>query len=613
MSFSFSPGMGPRGAINQFGQEGKDGRFFNKSVVAGMMVFIRPYGRKIALGTLLMLGATGFTLLAPYIIKITIDQHIAVGDASGLTQLALLLALCYVGLYATSAGQQYLLGRVSQRVLADLRQELFDHLQALSMSYHDRTIVGVTVSRVINDVAVINDLLTQGLISLLGDLLILVGIIIIMLTMSPRLALLTFAVLPLMALATVWFSYRAKSAFRQTRRSVAALVGNLAENINGMRVIQAFAQETAVEDRFNTVNRSNRDANVNAMRLSFIFLPTIEFLSMLSTAVVLYFGGRAVADDTVTLGVMVAFLAYVTRFFQPIQELSRLYTTMQSAMAGGEQVLRLLDTTPDVTDRPDAAEMPPITGAITLEDVTFRYRDDAPDVLHAVQLAIQPGQTVALVGPTGAGKTTIANLIPRFYEATEGQVLIDGIDVRDVTQTSLRRQFGLVPQDPFLFAGTIAENIRYGRAAASHEEVVAAAKLANAHDFIRNLPLGYDTPILEGAVNVSVGQRQLLCIARAALVDPRILILDEATASIDTVTEVLIQEALERLMAGRTAVVIAHRLSTIRQADMICVVDGGRIVENGRHDQLLAQGGLYHELYQRQFMPADEPEEMGRG
>ena len=613
MSFSFSPGMGPRGAINQFGAEGKDGRFFNKSVVAGMLVFIRPYGRKIALGTLLMLGATSFTLLAPYIIKITIDEHIAVGDASGLTQLAFFLALCYLGLYATTAGQQYLLGRVSQRVLADVRQELFDHLQALSLSYHDRTIVGVTVSRVINDVAVINDLLTQGLISLLGDLLILAGIIVIMLTMSPRLALLTFAVLPLMALATVWFSYRAKGAFRQTRRSVAALVGNLAENINGMRVIQAFAQETAVENRFNDVNRSNRDANVNAMRLSFIFLPTIEFLSMLSTAVVLYFGGRAVAGDTVTLGVMVAFLAYVTRFFQPIQELSRLYTTMQSAMAGGEQVLRLLNTTPDVTDRFGAAEMPPIHGAVTLDNVSFRYRDDAPEVLHAVQLTIEPGQTVALVGPTGAGKTTIANLIPRFYEASDGRVLIDGIDVRDVTQASLRRQFGLVPQDPFLFAGTIADNIRYGRAAASHEEVVAAARLANAHDFIRNMPDGYETQILEGAVNVSVGQRQLLCIARAALVDPRILILDEATASIDTVTEVLIQEALERLMAGRTAIVIAHRLSTIRQADMICVVEGGQIVENGRHDQLLAQGGLYHELYQRQFMADDEPVEIGRG
>jgi ABC-type multidrug transport system fused ATPase/permease subunit len=355
MSFSFTPGMGPRGAISQFGQEGKDGRFFDKHVVARMLVFVRPYWRRMWLGGLLMLAATGFTLLAPYLIKITIDQYIAVGDATGLPRLAFFLALCYLGLYITTAGQQFMLGWVSQRVLSDVRQQLFDHLQALSLGYHDRTIIGVTVSRVINDVAVINDLLTQGLISLLGDLLVLAGIIIIMLSMSPQLALYTFAVLPLMVLATILFSRSARGAFRQTRRSVAALVGNLAENINGIRVIQAFAQEKAVETRFDGVNSANRDANVAAMRLSFIFLPTIEFLGVLSTAVVLYFGGRAVADDTVTLGVMVAFLAYVTRFFQPIQELSRLYTTLQSAMAGGEQVLRLLDTAPDVVDRPSVA------------------------------------------------------------------------------------------------------------------------------------------------------------------------------------------------------------------------------------------------------------------
>ncbi len=601
MSFSFSPGMGPRGAIQQLGQEGQDGRFFSKNVVSGMLIFLRPYWRKMLLGALLMLAATGFTLLAPYLIKITIDQYITPGNGDGLPRMALFLALCYLGLYLTSGGQQYLLGWVSQRVLADLREKLFRHLQDLSLSFHDRTIVGVTVSRVINDVAVINDLLTQGLIALLGDILILIGIVAIMISLSPELALYTFTVLPLMVLATILFSRQAKGAFRLTRRRVADLVGNLAENINGMRVIQAFAQEDAAEARFEDVNRANRQAHVAAMRLSFIFLPSIEFLGMVSTAIVLYFGGRAVADETVTLGVMVAFLAYVTRFFQPIQELSRLYTTMQSAMAGGEQVLRLLNSAPEVLDRPDAREMPPIVGAVTLEDVTFRYLDDGPDVLHNVNLRLKPGQMVALVGPTGAGKTTIANLVPRFYEVDEGRVLIDGVDVREVTQASLRRQFGLVPQDPFLFAGTIADNIRYGRSSATDEEVTAAAKLANAHNFIRNLPGGYETQILEGAVNLSVGQRQLLCIARAVLVEPRILILDEATASIDTVTELLIQEALERLLVGRTALVIAHRLSTVRQADLICVVDDGRIVEQGRHEELLAGDGLYAELYRRQF------------
>ena len=601
MSFSFSPGMGPRGAIGQFGQEGKNGRFFNKNVILGMLQFVQPYRRKMIVATFFMFLVTGFTLLTPYLIKVAIDEYIAVGNADGLARIAILIAITYLGLYLTTMGQQYLLGWTSQRVLADVRETMMRHLQALSLSYHDRTIIGVTVSRVINDVSVINDLLTQGLISLIGDTLVLIGIIIIMLTMSPRLALFTFAVLPLMMLATYLFSINAKGAFRLTRHRVADLVGNLAENINGIRVIQAFAQEVAIESQFDEVNDANRQAHVSAMRLSFVFLPTIEFLGVLATAVVLYFGGRAVAADDLTIGVMVAFMAYVTRFFQPIQELSRIYTTMQSAMAGGEQVLKLLNTTPEVLDAPDAAEMPDIAGKISLKNVTFRYVADGQAILHTVNLEIKPGQTVALVGPTGAGKTTIANLISRFYDVTEGAVCIDEIDVRSVTQTSLRQQFGLVPQDPFLFAGTIADNIRFGQLDASLEEVMAAAKLANAHGFISALPDGYETQILEGAVNVSVGQRQLLCIARAALVNPRILILDEATASVDTVTEVLIQQALDKLMAGRTAVVIAHRLSTIRNADLICVVQNGSIVEQGNHEQLIQQAGLYQELYQRQF------------
>lgn len=597
MSFSFSPNMGPRGAVNQFGQEGQDGRVLDKRVIRGMLAFVKPYWRRMFLAFLLMLGVTTFTLLIPYLIKTAIDNPIASGDRDGLGRLALLIALAYLGLYLTTAGQDYLLGWTSQRVLADVRERMLEHLQRLSLGYHDRTIVGVTVSRVINDVAVINDLLTQGVISLLGDLLILLGIVIIMLTMSPKLALLTFAVLPLMALATILFSRQARSAFRLTRRRVAALVGNLAENINGMRVIQAFAQEQRVEEQFEAVNDANRQSHIEAMRLSFIFLPTIEFLGVVSMAIVLYFGGRAVASAEVTLGIMVAFLAYVTRFFQPIQELSRIYTTMQAAMAGGEQVLRLLNTPIELVDPPEAGEMPPIVGEIRLENVTFHYQADGPEILHEVNLHITAGQTVALVGPTGAGKTTIANLIARFYDVSQGRVLLDGLDVRSVRQASLRRQFGLVPQDPFLFAGSIADNIRFGCPEMGLAEVVAAAKSANAHDFIIGLPQGYETKILEGAVNLSVGQRQLLCIARAALVDPRILILDEATASVDTVTEVLIQKALDRLLRGRTAIVIAHRLSTIRNADLICVVEGGRIVQRGRHETLMAQDGLYRELY----------------
>jgi ABC-type multidrug transport system fused ATPase/permease subunit len=459
----------------------------------------------------------------------------------------------------------------------------------------------VTVSRVMNDVATINELLSQGLITLIGDSLVLVGIIIIMLSMSPRLALLTFIVLPLMVLATMWFSSRARVAFRETRTRVAKVVGDLAEDIAGVRVIQAFGQENSTQVRFNQVNEANRDANINAMTLSFVFLPAIEFLGVLSTAIVLWFGGQAVGQGEVTLGVLVAFLSYVTRFFQPIQELSRMYTTMQAAMAGGEQVLKLLDTPSDVQDLPDAVEMPPVVGQVELEHVTFRYRPELPEVLRDVNLTIRPGQTVALVGPTGAGKTSISNLIARFYDVSEGIVRIDGVDVRTVTQGSLHRQIGLVPQDSFLFSGTIADNIRFGCPAASDAEVEAAARLANAHDFIVSKPDGYQTRVLEGAANLSVGQRQLVCIARAILTSPRILMLDEATSNVDSQTESLIQDALRKLLSGRTAVVIAHRLSTIRNADLICVVQDGQIVEEGKHEELLALNGVYTALYNRQF------------
>jgi ABC-type multidrug transport system fused ATPase/permease subunit len=375
----------------------------------------------------------------------------------------------------------------------------------------------------------------------------------------------------------------------------------LAEDIAGVRVIQAFGQEDTTQERFSAVNEVNRKANIGAMTLSFIFLPAIEFLGILATAIVLWFGGRAVGSGAVTLGILVAFLSYVTRFFQPVQELSRMFTTLQSAMAGGEQVVNLLDTVPGVLDQSGAIEMPPIVGHVKFDHVSFCYRPELADVLHDICLEIQPGQTVALVGPTGAGKTSISNLMARFYDVTEGAVLIDGIDVRTVKQRQLHRQIGLVPQDSFLFSGTIADNIRFGCPESSDEEVENAAKLANAHEFIIAKPDGYHTTIQEGASNLSVGQRQLVCIARAILTDPRILILDEATSNVDSLTERLIQDALRILLNTRTAVVIAHRLSTIRSADLICVVRGGRIVEQGKHEDLIARGGIYSALYKRQF------------
>lgn len=594
--------MGPRGVIESFG-EGGEGRAFDVRILGRLLGYLRPHRRRMALALVLVLASSALSLATPYLTKMAIDGPIAQGDLPGLLHIALLTAAAFLGLYATSAGQQYLLSWVGQRVLASMRAQLFRHIQVLSLGYHDTHIMGVTLSRVINDVAVINELLSQGLVTLVGDTVLLVGIVVVMVSMSPRLALLAFCVLPLMVLATWLFARRAQVAFRRTRSRIAAVVGDLAEDLSGMRVIQAFAQEGASRESFDRVNRENRDAYVEAMSLSFTFLPAVEFLAMLATTVVLWFGGQTVARGELTLGVVVAFLAYVTRFFQPIQEISQLYTTMQAAMAGGERVLELLDTQPEVLDAPGAVEMPMIVGRVELRGVSFSYRGETR-VLHGVDLTIEPGQTVALVGPTGAGKTSIANIIARFYEVTGGAVLVDGIDVRRVTQQSLRRQMGLVPQDPFLFTGSIADNIRFGQPEAGDGAVEQAARMANAHEFIANLPERYGMQVLEGGSNLSLGQRQLLCIARAVLADPRILILDEATASVDTVTEALIQEALRRLLRGRTALVIAHRLSTVLDADQICVVEAGRIIAQGRHEELLAQGGLYRELYERQFLDA---------
>jgi ABC-type multidrug transport system fused ATPase/permease subunit len=606
MSFSIgSSGVGtsgPRSLLEDFGKQSAEGAYYNPRVVRRMLGFLYPYRGRMALAFGFMLAETALTLLVPVLIKQAIDEHIAAQNASGLTQLSLLIAGCFVGLFGASSGQNYLLGWVATRVLADLRVRLFRHLQALHLGYHDTHITGVTVSRVINDVAVINELISQGVVTLIGDFLVLAGIMVVMIQMSPRLALLTFLVLPLMIAATAFFAQKAKAAFRQTRSSVAAVVGELAEDIAGMRAIQAYAQEATSQERFSRANLANREAHIRAMSLSFTFLPTIEFLGMLATAIVLWFGGRAVGAAEVTVGVLVAFLSYVTRFFQPIQELSRLYTILQAAMAGGEQVLALLDTAPQVADAPGVSAMPPISGRIEFDRVSFRYRPDGQPVLKDINLRIEPGQSIALVGPTGAGKTSIVNLIMRFYDASDGAVRIDGIDVRQVSQDSIRRQTGLVPQDPFLFSGTILENIRFGKPEAPSEEVEQAARVANAHGFITALPEDYQTVVLEGGVNLSNGQRQLLCIARAILADPRILILDEATANVDAVTEIAIQEALAKLLAGRTAVIIAHRLSTIRNADWIYVINEGEIVAQGTHANLMMQRGLYTELYERQFV-----------
>jgi ABC-type multidrug transport system fused ATPase/permease subunit len=595
-------GGGPRGLIDAFGGREEGGRI-RGSVLLRLLRFVKPYRAELVAGAVLMLFSTSAGLLVPFITRRLIDIEIPAGDLAGLTRLGLLLAGVMVVSYLATAGQSYLLARVGQKTLFALRRELFAHLQRLSVPYHDRHIVGVTVSRVINDVGVINNLLSEGLVTLLGDSLLVAGTVAIMLWMDLRLALITFSVVPVMVLATVLFSRKARVAYRETREKVATLVGNLAENIEGMRVIQSFAQEGSSQRKFQQRNWENRTAHVRAMSLSFIFMPVVDVLGTAATCIVLLAGGLMVARGHVTLGVIVAFMTYMNRLFVPIRELSQLYTTLQSASAGGERVLDLLQTPPLVSDAPGAKDLPVLTGRIEFRRVSFSY-DRKTEVLHDVSLIVEPGETVAIVGPTGAGKTTLVNLLCRFYDPSAGEVLIDGFPLREITAASLHGRMGLVPQEPFLFAGTVAENIAFGRSAAPLDAVVAAARHAEADGFIQGLAQGYQTRILEGGTNLSTGQRQLLSIARALLVDPRLLILDEATSSVDTATEALIQKALAYLLRGRTAVVIAHRLTTVRGAGRIYVIDQGRVVEEGRHDELVAADGLYRRLYDRQFVTA---------
>jgi len=443
---------------------------------------------------------------------------------------------------------------------------------------------------------------------MIGDVLILVGIMAVMLRLSPRLALASYAVIPIMIVTTFFFSKRARAAFRRTREKIGKVSSELEENISGVRVVQAFSRERANQMRFAQINAENRDANVQAVGILSAFSPTLDILSTAALALVAGYGAYLVLQDLVTIGIVVSFVTYVRRFYEPVHAVAQLYTQLQSAFAAAERIFELLDTRPELTDAPHAIEMLHMKGRIEFDHVSFAYKEGEP-VLHDICLVAEPGQSTALVGPTGAGKTTVASLIERFYDVTEGAVRVDGYDVRQVKQAGLRQQIGLVLQDTFLFAGTVMDNIRYGHLEATDEEVIAAAKLVNAHDFIQRLPKGYQTELTERGSNLSQGQRQLLAFARAVLADPRILILDEATSSVDTRTELLIQDAVRRLLKGRTSLVIAHRLSTIRNADQVLVINEGRIVERGTHTSLLAQKGLYHDLYMSQFRrQAKEPE-----
>jgi ATP-binding cassette subfamily B protein len=524
----------------------------------------------------------------------------------GLGRLVLYMVLLFVSTAVVSGLMFYLMSWTGQHVLVRMRKQVFRRIHSLSLGYFTVHEAGDVMSRLTNDVDTIQQAMTFGLVQVAGGVLLIVWIVVVMLRESFAYALLSLAVVPLMLLATAQLSGRARQAFRRSRVEMGSVSAGLQESIAGVREVQAFSREDENIEAFRRTNAANREANIRAVRYTSALSPTLELLSFVAIAVVAGVGGvlavrgQAWLGSAFTLGLVVAFIGYVQRLNMPLQQIAVLWTNLQSALAGAERIFSFLDEVPDVADRPSAAPMPPIVGTVRFEGVWAEYEPGRP-VLQGIDLEAEPGQTIAIVGPTGAGKTTIVSLIPRFWDVSAGRVTIDGVDVRDVTQDSLRSQIGIVLQDTFLFSDTVLENIRYGRPQATRDEVLAAARLVQADGFIAALPDGYDTVLGERGGGLSQGQRQLLSIARAALADPRLLILDEATSSVDTRTERLIQHALDELMHTRTSFVIAHRLSTVRDADVVLVVEDGRIVERGTHDALLAHGGVYRELYMSQF------------
>jgi ATP-binding cassette subfamily B protein len=576
----------------------------DRVLIKRLLQYMARYKLNFGIIISLLFISAGLGLAGPYILAVAIDQYIAQGNLTGLYWISAVYVGIYLIVWLVSSIQTYLRFWLGQRLIFDLRMDMFSRLQKLSMSFYDKRHAGRIMSRVMNDVETLNEFLTSGVEIAIGDIFILVGIVIMMLILNAQLAMVTFTVIPILLIGTILLGEKVREAYRLTRKKISGVTANLAESISGMRVVQSFSREMANAQQFDRVNVENLQANIQAARVSALFFPIVDVLGSIGTCLVIWFGGTLVMGDALTLGVLAAFMAYVTRFFMPIREISMLYNNVQSALAATERITEILDAESEVEEAEDAIELPRVKGEIKFNDVSFGY---APDnfVLNNIDLEIKENQRIALVGPTGAGKTSLASLVARFYDPQKGNITIDGYDVRKVTLKSLRSQMGIVLQDPLLFSGTIRENITYGRPDATEPEIVEAAKAVGAHDFVMNFAQGYDTVVGERGIRLSMGQRQLISFARALLADPRVLILDEATSSVDAYTELLIQNALKKLLEKRTTLIIAHRLSTVRSADRIIVVDNGRIVDTGTHEELMRRKGLYRKLFEMQFRPIE--------